>query len=77
MPSDVQCPECEGTSIYRSTGVRSRGGYGPSLLPGLGGVFTSATFTVLACKDCGLARYFVDKRGRANLDRSNHWKRVR
>ena len=70
------CPECNSRDLFFTTDVASAGGYGPALLPGLGGFFFSAKMTVVACKQCGLIRYFASPEARAKLDTSSKWKRL-
>lgn len=51
------CRNCGSTEIY-SRDVKSRGGYGPDLLP-LGFFFSSPKFHLLVCGNCGLVEWFV------------------
>lgn len=76
MSSESACPHCGGSEVYRNKGVGSAGMYGPRLLPGLGRFFSSATFEVLVCADCGLTRFFADREARSRMRTSWVWKRV-
>jgi predicted nucleic-acid-binding Zn-ribbon protein len=57
MPSNSKsCRNCGSHEIY-SREVNARGGQGPNLLPI--GFFTSSTFLIRVCGDCGLVEWFV------------------
>jgi predicted nucleic-acid-binding Zn-ribbon protein len=57
MPSNNKsCRNCGSNEIY-SKEVSAKGGYGPNLLPI--GFFTSPTFLIRVCGDCGLVEWFV------------------
>ncbi|HET8625940.1 MAG TPA: zinc ribbon domain-containing protein [Thermomicrobiales bacterium] len=55
------CPECGGTDFYVEE-VAATGAYGPNLLPGIGGFFDKAEFTLYVCGTCGYTRFFVRER---------------
>ncbi len=77
MSSKSKCPECAGDSVYRHRYSDAGSNIGPSLLPGLGSPLAFATFTILVCEDCGLARYYADRTARANLSTADGWKLTR
>jgi hypothetical protein len=57
MPANSKsCRNCGSDEIY-SQEVSANGGYGPRLLPL--GLFSSATFRIRICGDCGLVEWFV------------------
>jgi len=69
------CPECGQNNLYSAIAI-ARGGYGPDLLPGLSGFFTSANFKVITCADCGLARFFAAEEAIKKLPTANSWRRL-
>jgi len=76
MKKASPCPECGSTHLYRSPMVNSAGGYGPQLLPGLGGLFRQAKFRLVVCSECGLTRFFVVGEALDKLTQSNRWERL-
>ena len=76
MPISSTCPECGHSNLYSSSPVSSGGGYAPNYLPGLGGFLSSAKFTVVVCKDCGLSRFFASKAARAKISDSGKWRKI-
>lgn len=70
------CPNCDGKSLYQSSEVCATGPYGPNLLPGLGGIFKSAKFHAIVCRDCGLMRLFASREAMEKLAESRKWKQV-
>jgi len=68
----THCPECAGANLY-CTETNSGGGYGPILLPGLGGFIRLARFQVVVCADCGLTRFYAEPNARAKLARARAW----
>lgn len=75
MPDTITpCPNCGGNELY-TTQVHSAGGYGPQLLPGLGGFFWSAYFDLVACGGCGLIRFFASADAKEKLAASSKWTR--
>jgi len=70
------CPNCGGRTLYRGPETNSGGGHAPHFLPGLGGVFRVAKFTLVVCRDCGLTRFFAAPEARAKLKESSKWKPV-
>lgn len=76
MPKSSICPECGNSNLYSSAGVSAGGGYAPNYLPGLGSFLSSAKFAVVACKDCGLTRFFASSEARAKLHQSDKWRKV-
>jgi hypothetical protein len=71
-----KCPNCGGENLYLSEPVSSGTGYAPNYLPGLGGFLSYAQFSVVACADCGLARFFADPEAAAKLGRSDRWRKL-
>lgn len=76
VPNPSNCPECGRNNLYSSVEVASGGGHAPNYLPGLGSFFSAAKFTLVICKDCGLARYFASPEARAKLAESSKWRKV-
>lgn len=76
MQKTSNCPECGHSNVYSSDEVSAGGGYAPNYLPGLGTFFSSAKFTALVCKDCGLTRFFASKDARDKLPESGKWHKV-
>ena len=76
MRKDSTCPDCGHSNLYASEDVSSGGGYAPNYLPGLSTFFSSAKFTVIVCKDCGLTRFFASKKARENLSGSGKWTKL-
>ena len=70
------CPECGHSNLYSSVEVGAGGGHAPNYLPGLGGFFSAAKFTLVVCKDCGLTRYFASPAARGKLAESGKWRKV-
>ena len=73
------CLSCNGVNLYESVrGVTAAasGLYGPNLLPGLGGFFSSADFEVIVCGDCGFTHLHASPAALEKLPRSNKWRRV-
>lgn len=77
MSNSSTCPECGNSNLYSSDEVSSGGGYAPNYLPGLGGFLSSAKFTVVVCKDCGLSRFFASKEARDKISQSDKWRKIR
>ena len=71
-----KCPECGQGNLYSSREVSAGGGYAPNYLPGLGGFLSSAKFTLVVCKDCGLSRFFASSAARGKLAESNTWQKL-
>ena len=72
-----QCPNCAGTDQRHrrtSAGTEHRGH--TSLLPGLGGWFTTAQMDVVVCIDCGLIRTFASGEAIERLRDSEDWQRL-
>ena len=76
MRKDSTCPECGHSNLYVSKDVSSGGGYAPNYLPGLGTFFSSAKFTLLVCKDCGLTRFFASQKALDALPGSKEWSKL-
>lgn len=74
-PLPTQCLHCDGDQLY-STVTNAAGGYGPNLLPGLGGFFHGATFLVVVCRDCGWTQFFTSKPALEQLEDSPEWRRI-
>lgn len=70
-----QCPECDGRNLY-VTSATSAAGYGPILLPGLGGFLTYARSNIVICADCGLIRFYAEPSTRAKLPTASQWTRL-
>jgi hypothetical protein len=69
------CPQCRGKNLYQSKSPISDAG--PLLLPGLGAnLFSSPTFDVVVCQDCGLTRLFATSEAREKLSISKKWVRT-
>jgi len=69
------CPECGKTNLFVTT-TNSGGGYGPMLLPKLGGFIVPATFEVVVCADCGLTRFFASPDARNRLATTKNWRKI-
>jgi predicted nucleic-acid-binding Zn-ribbon protein len=69
------CPECKSPNLF-CIETNSGGGYGPILLPRLGGFLRMARFCVVVCADCGLTRFYAEPGARAKLPRANGWRRA-
>jgi predicted nucleic-acid-binding Zn-ribbon protein len=69
------CPTCGGQNLYW-TRTDASGGYGPTLLPGLGGFLRSPQFFIVVCADCGLTRFFAAEDERAKVTESKKWFKV-
>ena len=76
MVKTSTCPECGRNNLYSSREVSSGGGYAPNYLAGLGGFLSSARFTVVVCRDCGLSRFFASTAAREKLSESKTWQKV-
>jgi hypothetical protein len=75
MTNPKPCPECGQKNLFVTT-TKSGGGYGPMLLPGLGGFFADLpTFEVVVCADCGLTRFFASDKARSKLPTAKKWSR--
>jgi predicted nucleic-acid-binding Zn-ribbon protein len=70
------CPNCGGTTLYRSKAVSAGGGYAPNYLPGLGSLFGAEKFNVVVCRGCGLARFFARPKALEKLSETSNWQRV-
>ncbi|MGE3313939.1 MAG: hypothetical protein AB7O26_02405 [Planctomycetaceae bacterium] len=55
------------------TQTASAGHYGPALLPGLGGWWSAADFSVVVCGGCGLTRFFASLAALEKLPGSDRW----
>lgn len=76
MHKTSSCPECGNSNLYASSDVSAGGGYSPNYLPGLGMFLSSATFTIIVCKDCGLTRFFASSGALSKLSECNKWSKV-
>jgi predicted nucleic-acid-binding Zn-ribbon protein len=70
------CPNCGSAHLYKSPPVSSGGGHAPNFLPSLGGIFRSARFEVVVCRDCGLSRFFAVQDARGKLSAATKWRQV-
>lgn len=61
MKIKKSCPECGGIEIYTKA-VGATGGYGPDLLPGVGGFFSKKQFELYICAKCGHTQFFVPEK---------------
>lgn len=57
MKFHKKCPECGSDEIYAKV-VNAVGGYGPNLLPGVGG-FWGGKFEIYVCGKCGHSQFYV------------------
>jgi predicted nucleic-acid-binding Zn-ribbon protein len=71
----TKCLHCGSTDLYTRL-VSSGGGYGPSLLQGLGGVLRFAYFHVVLCAECGRCEFFADESARERVTSAKGWRRV-
>jgi predicted nucleic-acid-binding Zn-ribbon protein len=55
------CPSCGGREIYFRT-VGARGGYGPDLLPKVGGLLRGGKFELYICGTCGFTQIYVPEK---------------
>ena len=74
MRKIAPCPGCGSTQLYASPPVSSGGGRAPNFLPHLGGIFRSARFEIVVCRDCGLTRFFASEEARTKLPSSTKWR---
>ena len=58
MKRTKTCPSCSSREVY-SRIVHARGGYGPDLLPKVGGLFRGGKFELYVCGTCGCTQFFV------------------
>ena len=70
------CPECDGTNLFARDGIAAKGGYGPDLLPGTSGLFTSAKMKAVVCRDCGFVRFYAAQDALAKVDTDHGWQRL-
>lgn len=75
MKNPKPCPECGQKNLYVTT-TNSGGGYGPMLLPRLGGFWGMPKFEVVVCADCGLTRFFASSQALAKLPAANNWSKI-
>ncbi|MCL4275536.1 MAG: hypothetical protein QY328_11830 [Anaerolineales bacterium] len=61
MKFHKKCPECGNDEIYAKT-VGARGGYGPDLLPGVGGFWAGGKFEIYVCGKCGYSQFYVPQK---------------
>jgi len=76
MNSRSPCPNCGSRELYRSKEVSAGGGHAPDYLPGLGSFWLAEKFYLVACKDCGLTRFFARPEAMAKLPESKKWTRL-
>jgi predicted nucleic-acid-binding Zn-ribbon protein len=76
MDTLAPCPNCGGHTLYQGPETSAGGGHAPDVLPGLGGFFRSARFSLVVCRDCGLMRFFASKPALLKLKESRRWKAV-
>lgn len=76
MATRKTCPECDGTNLHVHGGIAAKGGYGPDLLPGTSGIFTSAKMKAVVCKDCGLVRFYASQEALARITSDRDWQRL-
>ncbi len=76
MASQKSCPECGSNDLLTHSDISARGGYGPDLLPGSSGLFTSPKLRAVVCKDCGLIRYYAAKETLQKLIEKGQWNRL-
>jgi predicted nucleic-acid-binding Zn-ribbon protein len=70
------CPNCGGNQLYQSDPVSAGGGHAPDYLPGLGSFLRAEKFTLVLCRDCGLARFFARPEALPKLGDASKWHRV-
>ena len=73
MEDAKRCPNCGGSNLYQSQEVSAGTGDFLNFLPGLGRFFSGAKFHLIACKDCGLTRFFAEPEALAKLAQSKKW----
>ena len=76
MQPKKQCPECGSDNLHGSGPISAVGGYGPDLLPGLGKLFSNASFMAVLCADCGLTRYYATSETIGRLKQSDKWRKL-
>lgn len=76
MEKSSTCPECGRNGLYSTDEISAGGGYAPNYLPGLGGFWAAAKFTLVVCKDCGLTRFYASDTARSKLSESDKWHKV-
>ena len=67
------CPDCGNSNLMSHGGIPARGAYGPDLLTGAGGIFSTPKMRAVVCKDCGLVRYYVDSDALAKISTESGW----
>ncbi|HUP66535.1 MAG TPA: hypothetical protein VM557_14790 [Thermoanaerobaculia bacterium] len=77
MTKISDCPNCGSRDQYRSVKVSSGGGYAPNYLPGLARWLSLARFSIVLCRECGLARFFASDEARGKVADSKKWERLR
>lgn len=69
-----QCSSCGSDKLFRSPPIKSFLGYeSGDLLPGLSKLASSAKFTWIICKDCGLGQFYVTKETLERIGKSTGW----
>lgn len=76
MNKIASCPNCNGNDIYINKKGVSGGGYAANYLPGLGGFMYHAKLHPVICRDCGLARFFVEEDALSKLENSSKWEKL-
>ena len=76
MASHKTCPECGSSELLTHSDISTRGGYGPDLLPGSGGVFTSPKMRAVVCRGCGLIRYYASQETLKKIVQKGEWNRL-
>lgn len=76
MSNENVCPECRGTDLYSRGGVATNGGYGPDLLPGTSGVFSTGKMRAVVCTDCGLIRFYASAETLKKIGKESGWNPV-
>ncbi len=76
MTSNAQkiCPECGSSEQYIRWQPVDPGHIYPLL--GLGGFFRFAKYNLIVCGNCGLMRSYAEEFARANLPKSDGWKKL-
>ena len=77
MGTRKECPECGSTDLLQRGGISFMGGYGPNLLPGTGKWISGPRVSAVACKGCGLLRYYAEPETLAGITTGRGWRALR
>jgi hypothetical protein len=76
MQLPTECSHCGSADLYTCR-FPANGGHGPTLLPGLGRLFSLAKLDAVLCASCGHYQLFADAEMRERVREQQNWKKVR